>query len=164
MDFSVNIDRTYDINLIRNVVLRPEIWETIAEDGHSPYDYHPDLQRNCFLHVWEDEKTIGLFEFKPVNAVTIDVHPYILPEFRGKKANEAGKLHLEWVYDNLPHCNKIIGNIPTLYKNVKIYSLMLGYREEGYSTASYLKNGEIHDRWYLGITRDEIERQLQCQE
>lgn len=160
MDTGLNIERTFNVDLIRAVVTEPRMWETVAEDNQEPTNYVPEVESECWLHVKDNMETIGLFQFKALNAITLEVHPYILPEYRGKIANEAGRMHLQWFADNATRYKKLVGSIPTIYKNVKLYTLMLGYREEGINKSSYLKNGEVHDQWYLGITRDEIERRL----
>ncbi len=160
MDFGLIVSRTFNVNLITSVVTDPDIWETATEDGHEPDSYFPDVNSNCFIAAVEDKEVIGVFELRALNKVLLDVHPYILPEFRGKKALEAGRKLLEWVYFNAPQYAKLTGTVPTIYKNVKIYCNMLGFKEEGFNKSSFLKNGQILDQWYLGITREEIEGRI----
>lgn len=156
----VQAERTINQNLVNSIVTTPELWETVAEDGHDPALWEPDFDRDCWLLMSLEGLPVGLYQFKTVNAITLDVHPHILPEFRGSIGMEAGRKHLEWVYNHAPKYKKLVATIPMIYRHVKLYANMLGYRDEGINRASFLKNGQIHDQWNLGITRDEIERRV----
>ncbi len=145
-----------DIDLIRDVVTMPEIWETVAEDGQEPDNFQPDFIHHCWLKIVSSGVVIALWQFKPVNKITLDVHPYVLPAFRGKVGKAAGIEHLKWIYDHGPQYQKLVASIPVIYKHVKIYANMLGYKDEGLNRCSYLKNDKVHDQWILGITRNEI--------
>ena len=148
--------RTYDTALIYNVITNEAIWKTISEDGHNPSVWSPDVFRDCWLEMSIDGETVGVFLLKALNSMMLEVHPHILPKFRGEIGMQAGIEHLRWVYDNFPNYRKIVCSVPTLYKNVKIYAMQLGYQEEGVNRLSFLKGGKIYDQWTLGITRDEI--------
>lgn len=153
-------ERTFDVNLIKNIVTRDDIWKTVAEDGQKKEDFIPFTKADCWLKVTSGADCVGLFLFERKNKVLLEVHPFILTEFRGKIGHLAGVEHLKWIYKNDPKCQKIIGSVPVIYKHVKMFANMLGYRDEGISKASYMKNGRLHDQWYLGITRKEIARAL----
>ena len=154
------IKRTYDISLIKSIVTVPAIWETVAEDSQNPNLWEPDLLGSCWLQVTSDSILTGLWQFRPTNAITLEVHPYILPEYRGKLGKAAGVDHLQWFYFYCPQYHKLVAQIPTIYRHVKLFGNMLGYQNEGINRASYRKNGVIYDQWNIGITRKEIERRF----
>jgi len=151
-------ERTFDTKLIRSIMTNDAIWKTVSQDGQSKADYIPYVQADCWLKMLFNNICVGVFGFESVNKITIQVHPAILAEYRGKIGHEAGIEHLRWIYENEPTCMKIVATIPVIYKHVKLYANMLGYRDEGINRASYMKNGRIHDQWMLGITREEIAR------
>ena len=151
-------ERTFDTKLIRSIMTNDVVWKTAAEDGQEKADFMPYVQSDCWLKMMLGNTCVGLFVFERLNKILLDVHPAILPEYRGKVGHQAGVEHLKWIYENEPACMKIVATIPVIYRHVKLYANMLGYRDEGINRASYMKNGRIHDQWMLGITREEIAR------
>lgn len=156
--------RTYDAALIRSIMTRPDMWRTVAEDGQTVAEYHPDVTCVCWLRVEADGETVGLYSFNAHNSVTVEIHANILPEFRAVCSRESGLEALRWIYENAPEYKKIISQIPVIYENVKRFTLGFGFIVEGRNRASYLKNGALHDQWLLGVTRDEVKGVLdeQC--
>lgn len=149
-------ERTFDTKLIRSIMTQDDVWATVAEDGQKKDDFIPFVESDCWLKMMLGNTCVGLFVFERLNKVLLDVHPAILPEYRGKIGHYAGVEHLRWIYENEPACQKIVASIPVIYKHVKLYANMLGYRNEGINRKSYMKNGILHDQWMLGITRNEM--------
>lgn len=152
------VERIYDADLIKDICTRPEIWETISEDDYDPADFHVDLNE-CWLMVGDDVEVMGLYNLHPINGITLQIHPMILKEFRGKAAYESGKLALKWVVENTAY-EKVFCYIPTIYRNVILFAMRCGMVKEGINRRSWLKNGKIHDMVLLGITRQEIEAMI----
>jgi RimJ/RimL family protein N-acetyltransferase len=154
MGFIVIVERTYDVQLIESICFNPVIWETITEDDCTDADFDIDLNE-CWLKV-TDKEVIGLYNLHPINGITLQIHPMILPEYRGEKAYRSGVQVLKWVIENTDY-QKVFCYIPTLYRNVILFALRCGMVKEGINRRSWLKNGKIHDMVMLGITREEIE-------
>jgi RimJ/RimL family protein N-acetyltransferase len=157
---NLEVRRTYDPTTIREVMTHPDIFATVAEDGQDPGDYKPDVQGSCWLRVSVDDETIGLYVLHAKNCVTLEIHTGILHEYRKEYSRESIRETLRWVVDNVPEYQKIIAWVPTIYPNVKNFALRNGFRVEGVNRNSFLKNGEIHDQWLLGITKDGIKEYL----
>lgn len=153
----MRISRTFDPRVVKSVMLCPEIWETVAEDDQLPEMFEPEMEADCWLNVLRGTSLIGLYNVHPHNSVTLEIHAQILPEYREGYAKDSSRLVLQWVLDNAPEYEKVIAQIPTLYPNVKQFTLNAGFQEEGINRLSYRKNGKIYDQWLLGITRPEIE-------
>ena len=152
--------RTFDIELIKSIVTRDDVWATVAEDGQVKSEYMPDVNDECWLLMTDENTAIGLYNIHAHNAVTIEIHAHVLPEHRKQHSKETGRAALEWIYFNSPEYKKVIAQIPFIYKNVKNFTCGFGFKEEGVNRLSYLKNDVIVDQWLLGITRDEIEGYL----
>ena len=148
------IVKTTDAELIRSIVTLPELWATVAEDGMGSAGWSPNMDSGWFLAM-DGADIIGLYSVAANNCVTLEIHPFILKAFRGRAAYASGAQILEWLMLNTKY-EKVVCSIPVIYKNVKLFAMRCGFREEGINRQSYLKNGKIHDQWMLGITRGEI--------
>lgn len=150
-------ERTYDSDLIKSVLLRPEIKATIAEDGVE--DFEPDLSDDIWLAM-RDKNITGIYQLQRINGIMIQIHANVLPEYRKTHSRATGKAALAWVLENLPDIHKIVAYIPVLYPNVRDFTASFGFQTEGFLSQSFQKNGEIHDQWVMGITRPEVQKAL----
>lgn len=147
-------ERTFDADLIKSVLLRQEIRATIAEDGVD--EFEPDLDGDIWLAMVKGE-VIGVYQLERVNAIMLQIHANVLPEYRKRYSKETGRAALDWILENLPEIHKIVAYIPVLYPNVRDFTASFGFHIEGVLTQSYLKNGGFHDQWVMGVTRKELE-------
>jgi len=153
MDFSLNLQRTYNNELIKSVVA--EMWDCVCEDGHTLDDFDPKPDENCWINI-ED---IGLYNLHPHNSTTLEIHAFILPNKRKENSALTGREILNWILNNAPEqYQKVIAQVPFLYPNVKDFCIKNGFQIEGINRLSHKKNGVIVDQWLLGITREEIKR------
>jgi len=146
--------RVFEPEVVKSILLRPEIVATIAEDGVD--DFEPDMIRNIWLMMKSGETEVGLYQIERINGITAQIHANVLPEHRKPHSKATGRAALDWVYANLPEIHKVIAVIPDLYPNVRDFTMSFGFQLEGVNRQSYMKNGAIHDQWLLGITRPEI--------
>lgn len=151
----ITATRTFDADTIRAVLLAPEIYATIAEDGHER-SLDPDLRDTLWLEMRDEHELVAVYQLERINGITAQIHANVLKKHRKKYSRATGEAALQWVVENLPEINKIIAVVPVIYPNVKDFTCGFGFQVEGVNRQSYLKNGEIHDQWLLGITRAEI--------
>lgn len=149
------IEETKDYELIKSIVTEPRVWATVAEDGHDREAWEPDLSQGWLVAKDEDGEIIGLYTVHAHNSITLEIHPFVLPEFRGAEAYQSGKEVLQWIKAKTKY-QKVVCSIPVIYRNVKLFAMRCGLKQEGVNRKSYLKHGIIHDQWMLGITRNEI--------
>lgn len=149
-------ERIHDPELVKSVLLHPDIFATIAEDAAD--DFEPDMEGSIWLAMLAPN-LVGLYQIERLNGITAQLHANVLPESRKAHSKATGWAALDWVMENLPDIHKLIAVVPVIYPNVKAFTCSFGFREEGVNRESYLKNGEIHDQWILGITRPEIGEQ-----
>lgn len=152
----IGVEPTYDMNLVREIMLTPEIWERAAEDGSEPKDFYPGYDELCcWLLVKEEDKIIGLILLHHDNSTTLKFHPYMMKEFFSK-SREMMKEFYKWLLENTPDLiNKVIVSIPDNQKKTYNFAKKVGFQDEGFNRESYRKNGEIHGLFNLGITRQE---------
>lgn len=156
----IEVTRTYDTELIKSILLEPCLWDTIAEDGQVKDDFEPAVEDECWLLMTHDETVIALYNYHTKNAITVEIHAHVLPEHRKKFSKATGAAALRWLITTNPQYQKVIAQIPHIYRNVMEFACSFGFIIEGINRLSYLKNGEIIDQWMLGITRKEIEAAL----
>ena len=143
-------ERTLDYGLAISVIDR--VFDEISEDGIDLYV--PDVVNEHWIALYKDQ-LIGMYRIHQVNAITYQIHAFILPEFRCH-SKESGEVILKWCLDNLDF-NKLIAEIPAKYENVLNFTRHQGFKDEGINRESFLKDGKIWDTYRLGITRKEIE-------
>ena len=149
------ITETKDSDLIKKIATLPDLWETIAEDGIDSDKWSPDLTEGWLLSS-DDMGFVGLYNVHPTNSVTLQIHPMMPMETRGKRAYESAQDILRWIFTTTQY-QKVVCEIPVIYRNVKLFAMKAGMKEEGINRKSYLKNGKIHDQWHLGIAKQEFE-------
>ena len=152
----MKVSRTYDIEMIKELITRDEIWSTIAEDGQVKENYSPKVEAECWLEVTVDDKVIALYNIHTKNCITVEFHAHVLPKYRKEYSRPSFVAAFRWIYENAPVYQKVVGQIPFCCENVKRFCENIGFKHEGVNRLSYLKNGEILDQWIMGITRDEI--------
>lgn len=148
------VERTTDKEAIKEIITNPSIWETIAGDDDSIDTYEPPLGENVYVIGYDEFKPIGLFIIHPTSIGLWQCHIQVMPEQREKHAVEFGNKVVQWVWDNTV-INKLIALIPEIYPNVKKFSEIQGFKEEGFITNSYSKGGEMFGRWLVAINRGE---------
>jgi RimJ/RimL family protein N-acetyltransferase len=144
----VIISETKDLDKIARVLKHPEIFDRISEDGPTLDTWMPNTDDALFV---TDENNIGLMIYHWVNSVTIECHVQVLPKHRDQ-AHKFGQLVLEWAWDNTK-ATKIVAQIPEIYPSVIKFAYKNGFSFEGVNKLSYLKNGQLHDQYYLGLIK-----------
>ncbi len=135
------------------------LWSDIAEDDAPPYQ--PDLLNENWVGVFADEEYVGMYRLHQLNSVLWEIHVFMLPDKR-EHALAGGKEMMKWAVENLPDAKKIIANIPECFNNVIEFSKKMGFKEQGYNSDSYTKNG-IVGIYQLGMTVEEMKCQQQQQ-
>lgn len=149
------IQRTFDAPLIKQIVTRPDMWATIAEDGFDPLEWEPDLSE-CWLTVTSDGELIGMYNFHVVAGDIVQIHPMILVEHRGPIAYESGKEVLRWVFANSGY-GQVVCMVPVIYRHVIQFAMRCGMVKTDKTERIYQKNDKIYDMVTLAVSRSEIE-------
>ena len=149
----MQVERTFHVGLIYSLMTLPEIWATVAEDGQDPMQYVPDFQGTCWLVMRVGGEPVALYAFEKVNGITVEIHAQVLPQYRKQYSMASGRKAIEWIWENAPWCRKIIAWVPELYPNVRDFAVANGFKIEGNSAQSYLKNDTVYDQWLLGLMR-----------
>lgn len=152
----LEVRRTYDAIEIRKILEDKEIFERVSEDGQSIGLINIPLDdSNHWVGAYIDDLIIGVFWLHPISLVCGYIHTQILKQYRREHAANASTLMLGYMVDNTEYL-KFETKIPVIYENVHIYGLAMGFKDEGVSRQSFLKDGGLHDQYCMGVTRQEI--------
>lgn len=109
----MQIERTYDYEHVRYIADKfPEFKKTIQLNK-------PNV---IVLHAYD----IGLF-LGPIRGLQASMHACVLPEQRGTKAVQAGKLAMQWFRDNT-QLRRIVCRCLKEKKTSQIFSVMCGLK------------------------------------
>jgi RimJ/RimL family protein N-acetyltransferase len=153
----MRVQRIYNQDLLRSVLLKPELWATLQEsEGTSPDEFYPDLETNTALAlIGEDNALHGFVVFDQTYHSIADTVAALAPEFWGHRDNVAlGKLACAEILKTSPRIHKLVASIPVPDKQVLRYYQRLGFQREGINRKSFLRSGTLLDQYYVGKTRD----------
>lgn len=153
---AVTLIRTFDMELVRDIVTTPELWERFS-DGLDPDDYYPSHSpNNAWLLVCLDEEVIGVIYAHCDTSVSVGFHPYLFKAYR-KHARDMMVAFYDW-FKLLPESIiKINAIVPECFASSINFARKMGFQDEGVSRLSYTHEGEVVNRIMLGITRKELE-------
>jgi RimJ/RimL family protein N-acetyltransferase len=148
---------------VRAILTDADIFERIAEEGHSAEDFDvPFDGKQCYMIIEVEGKNIGVWCIYPVNRTTLNIHCNILKEYRNH-GMAAGKLILDWFANESPEqYKKLNAEIPVIYPDVYYFTKKFGFEDEGINRQSIVKNGELVDQYRLGLTRSEAFDYVLC--
>lgn len=129
-----------------DIINHPEIYPHVKDDGSPPRFYVPEGMVTLVVY---DPDPVACTAFHWKNSNTIEVHVQVLPKAR-KKSLEYGRAMLGWIWDNTP-ADKLVGLVHD--RKTLLWTLKLGFKKEGVSTASIKQNGNLIDQTYIGISR-----------
>lgn len=144
----------FDEKLIKDYVLNTNIFEQIFDDLHDPYKYNPDIN-DLWLAVYDKDGLAGVCSFSLVNSITLDIHPFFAKKTKGRKGIICC---LNWLKrQTYRRVEKVVAAIPACHKSVYNCAKRIGFIDEGVCKGSFLKDGDIYDRYYLGLKLSEAE-------
>ena len=147
---------------VDRILKDPELFDRIAEDGHSIDGYEsPFDDRQRYLMIMDDDQSIGVWNLYPANHSTLNIHCNILEAHR-EHGKGAGRLILEWFVNEAPdQYQKLNAEIPVVYPEVYHFTKGFGFSDEGVNRQSIMKGGVLTDQYRLGVTKPEVVKFLE---
>lgn len=143
-----------------NAVLRDEDVFRNSSDDYAPAPAQVDCGALLLNAQWTafgifaGHECAGVFFVVRHSVILYEVHTAILPAYRGALASRAALRLLDRLFDATP-CRKLTTLVPATNRPAARFARQAGLRYQGTLTASFLKDGVLHDQEILGITRDE---------
>lgn len=153
----MRIVRTKNQALLREIAIKPRLWEAMAEDNGITRDtYYPDMDQLVVLALFAGDGEGVLHGFmvgRHLTHTVVDTHIIIDPDHWGDPANvELGKRAAETLLD-VTDALKLTASIPKPDTEVLRFAQRLGFQREGINKQSFQRNGEVIDQYYVGYTR-----------
>lgn len=166
MNYQIYLKEIDDLEVIREILIEPEMWDRISEDGQKKEDFIIS-DNPAFIwvgvfsrgNITRDRKLIGIFFLHALNKTTLQIHAHIKKEFRKEFAKRAGKEIISY-FVNETDFEKLLAEIPVVYQDVYHYTKSFGFIDEGINRQSFLKKGKVIDQYRLGLTRKEAKKWL----
>lgn len=152
----IEIKRITDFMVPLAIMEDKIIKDAIYEDGVSPS--MPDLIKEIWLSAEISGKIFACYRLHSMSGATCQIHPAILPGYRGKTALQATQKILMWCVKCIPDLNTIVSIIPACHRNVILFARQMGLNRSGIVPKSYRKNGELVDMHIYSISTDEIKK------
>jgi RimJ/RimL family protein N-acetyltransferase len=154
----INFTPTTDRGLIEAVVKDRDVWPYVIDDSLT----NPDLfiapvgdRQYTWVMVTEDSETLGMFMAQRMNYVTYEVHTMLLKPAYGR-STEVGRLALEWAFNNLDNCRRIVTQVPGFNKLAERLCRRLRLDLIGVNKKSYQYNGVLYDVSLYGISKEDL--------
>ncbi len=157
----MNLERTHDMELVREILAHPAIWPHIHDDGVS--EPAPVDAPSLYWLLVQADGVGGVFLLHPHNTACYEVHTCLLPRMWGAQATTATHLVRAWMFQNTP-CQKLITNVPADNLLALRFAKRCGMTPEGVNRRSFLKGGVLLDQHVLGLTKEEWLCQQQSQQ
>lgn len=147
-------------------MLTESVVDELCEDGIKP----DDIGEMTFISkIWllykNDDEVIGTISILRRNCSTIEIHPYLITDYREQGIGNAMMREFYDYYIN--HIDKKVIKIncciPFCARPTYKFAKKLGFKDEGINKDSFVKYGNVWDQWYLGITKGQVKEFL-CQE
>lgn len=160
------------VSVIEAIFGHPKVWYWVAGDLDPEFNDINWAEIMCNQTIWfigcrrEDnqERFGALFMYKQITPICYEVHSAVHPDYWASGyASKAGVASLIYAFEHIPHINKVITSVPS--DNMPAYwlSKAVGLHEEGNNKQSFLRHGKMLDQYLLGITKEELQCQLQEQ-
>lgn len=153
------LERTQDVQLIRTIMTHPKLYPHLTDDfSPAPEDFQPvEHDSYIYLLVRDGDDLLGLFFFHPHTVSIWEVHTCLLPGAWGERGKAAAISSREWIWENLPHCLRIITNVPTYNRLALRFAQTAGMEQFGKNPDSFVKSNKVYTLLMLGVTRPGIE-------
>ena len=145
----MDIRPSVSVDEVKFVLTHPAIYDRIAEDNTPDAEDYAPSPDAIYLMGYDNGYPFACMVYHQINGVTWECHVQVLPEYRKTHADEFSQLAIQWMLNK--GVRKLVAQIPMLYPNVMQFGLKHGFVVEGINRQSYLKHGQLHDQWYLGL-------------
>jgi len=136
-----------DKDLLNKIYSDDSVWPWIADDLVDAKFRH--VLGTALLGIIKRDSSVVLtdgqyvaFWYKPMNSIMMEVHTATLPGGRGRYAVDHGKESVEWIF-NYTQFTKIISFVPEDNRQALLFSYNCGFKKEGFTELSYLKDGQL---------------------
>lgn len=154
----ITLERTRDMELVRQIVTHPSVYGRSSDDSAPPPDkFMPvDSEAVYWIVARDDGELLGAWMLHPHNMICYEIHTCLWPCAYGPRALIAADGVRKWIWNNTP-CRRIITNVPEDNRIALRFALRAGMKVFGFNEKSIMKHGEVIGQVMLGISAGEGE-------
>jgi RimJ/RimL family protein N-acetyltransferase len=151
----MRVQRVYNQELLRSVILQPRLWKAISEDGSiGPDQYYPDMESIYAIALTHEDALHGFVLGREYTDSVSEIHIAIAPDYWGHEHNvELGKMGTTALFEQTG-AQKLVASIPVDDKEVLRFAQRVGFQREGVNKQSFRRDGQLLDQYYVGLTRE----------
>jgi len=154
-----------DIPRINYILSQDDIFQSSIDDNF-PHDQRWRLGRilvDMGAYISTPNEYCVFIGLPTSNSIVYEVHVAVVKEGRGRDAVKAARKAAIQFFNDNPTIQKLIGFTPVNLRQAIAFSRMVGFKKEGILTKSFLKDGELHDQYISGLSKEEVLRWQQEQ-
>lgn len=153
----LQVRRTSDMNLVRSLIINPEVYPWVTDDGSPAVASYMPIPANgdIVLYVLVEQHGVqGIFAFFQQNAATTEVHACVQPS-RWGRTEEAARAAIDWVFSNTAYV-RIVCSAPDDNPLAARLAIKAGMTQYGYNPNSFLRHGRLLGVDLYGISKEAI--------
>lgn len=137
-----------------------ELFDRIANDRCTRENIAGSYNNGkIYLGAYTGGELAGFLTFSPESSLVVTIHCNFIKKHR-RLAHKSCQKILSAFLSRFPDVLKYKAIIPVIYPDVIGFAKKFGFEEEGTDRQSFLKNGSVVDRKYLGVLKSDLERFL----
>lgn len=143
-----------DMDLVKETFTKPYIWPYITDDLCDIDTFEPIAPSGTdlmYLGVFAPEYG-GLFMIHRSNCVTYEIHTILEKNCRGKKAIQAAKNVIDWIFSNT-ECLRLITQIPEDNLLAERLAISAGMKLYGVNENSFKLKNNVQSLKLYGISK-----------
>jgi len=148
------LELTQDTDLIKTVMLDPEMWELIQDDSVEKSDFMAIVPANMLVLSAIVGNVIGLHLFVEKEEGVI-YHPMLLKPFRKEFGREFMRKGLDWIFENTA-TEQLFAEIPTDHISTINLAKHLNFKEIGIKKNGRKQGGKMLDLQRLRLNKGDL--------
>jgi len=160
----MTFERSTDWALIRAIMTDPALYKHGADDFAPPREAFEPWQHDGIWYVIVREDPVnehpgallGLFILAMNSAVQYEIHTRLLPRAWGPRSVEAMRRVCRWAFAHIPHCRRIVGNVPVTNQLACRFAERAGFELIGMNRKSYMRGGQLVDQACFGVSPGDV--------
>jgi hypothetical protein len=154
METKISIKLSEDYDLITSILNHESVFEDISDDFTPEAKAGP---RSDLIYIigYVNNFPSAVWILRLITQIHFELHTCILPTVSGKDAVKLGLELGNFVFNFTP-CLKTSTYIPVYNRKAFVFANRIGFKREGISRKSFMKNDKLHDMVLLGITKEEF--------
>ena len=149
----MTFEQSTDWPLIKSIVTHPRIWPWVTDDFSGPPEaWEPIANPNVAYVIARDgDEVLGLWFLHPHSKVCWEIHTCLLPTCGSRRALEAGRQMIAFVWANTP-CRRLITNVPAFNRHAARFAEKAGMQQFGRNPRSFMRAGQLIDQVLYGVS------------